>query len=249
MIDSYKVVISEISKKDYEVPERYIVYQFVVEDIVNLKNLEDYNYLFSKYYKLHFSGKYNDILFTKIISTYKFYYRFDSRISESFEKARENQHQLKRKLVENFYLMKNLIHKMINNPSNELIMKELVELYMYQNSKEFNSYDSKFVIDNYILNAMEIVSGGKTKDFNINFTPSEYKDVYDVYESTLNVFERLKENVKNNFLEINNTIGSLEDALENIKELSTELKFICQNMATPTNGGFSNKLKKYLEIE
>lgn len=138
---------------------------------------------------------------------------------------------------------------MINNPSNELIMKELVELYMYQNSKEFNSYDSKFVVDNYILKAMEIVSGGKTKDFNINFTPSEYKDVYDVYESTLNVFERLKENVKNNFLEINNTIGSLEDALENIKELSTELKFICQNMATPTNGGFSNKLKKYLEIE
>lgn len=50
---------------------------------------------------------------------------------------------------------------MINNPSNELIMKELVELYMYQNSKEFNSYDSKFVVDNYILKAMEIDSGGE----------------------------------------------------------------------------------------
>ncbi|MDP1722465.1 MAG: hypothetical protein Q8L37_04615, partial [Candidatus Gottesmanbacteria bacterium] len=242
-IESYNNVINAIKLKDYEVPDRQVIFQVVLENITNIKDVEYHNYIFSKYYQKYYSDKYEDILFTKVTTSYKWMLLFDKDLTRRFEISRQKQSELKGRFINNFYELKNLLVIMIKNPKNKAISEKLNVVFMSQTSVDFNSYDVLFIYKNYIEKAMSVSAGNEE---NKGFMPDEYKLVFDVFEKTTHVIHQLQDNIINSFSELEFYLNLFNENLTNIKELSHHLDEILVKMEKPIKGDFFVKFQYYM---
>jgi hypothetical protein len=242
-IESYQSIAEAIKLKNYEVPDRNVIFQIVLENISNIKDVEQHSYVFSKYYQKYYSNRFEDILFTKVTTSYKFMLLFEQDLTRRFEVSRQKQTALKERFISCFYEVKTLLGAMIKNPKNAIIAPELTDIVMSQTKVDFNNYDVLYIYNNYFLKVIEISIG---REENNGFIPEEYELVYSCYEKAIHIINQLKDNITNSFSEFEFYLNGFDDNLINIRELSKNLEDILKKMDKPVKGDFFIKLQYYM---
>lgn len=242
-LDSYKSIILAIRAKNYIVPERKVYLQFVIENIANINGIESYNYIFSKYYKEHYSEKFEDALFTKIITSYRWILNFEKDVTLRFEKAVEVQRKLNERLISDFYLLKWLIVEIIRNSENQQLRDDFNRVFMMQTTPNFNNYDPMYIYDNYIKRTMELAHQFHQ---NSELSQEHYDSVYKVYENSSHTIERFSENILNSFGDMDSFVDSIDAILINIRELSSQMEKLLKKIEQPVYGDFFTKLSYYI---
>lgn len=243
-IDSYTKIVNAIKSKNYEVPENHSIFQAVLENITNVKDVEHYSYVFSKYYQKYYSNKYEDILFTKVITSYKWMLLFDDDLNNRFELSRQKQSKYRERFISCIYELKSILISMIKNPKNKALRLDLDLVFMSQTSDNFNRYDILYIYENYILKVIEISAGSEV---NYGFVPDEYDLVFNVYEKATHIISQLQDNINNSFTELEFYLSTFEGNLNNIKDLSKNLDDILNKMDKPVKGDFFIKLQYYMK--
>jgi len=242
-IDSYKAISKAIKMKNYEVPDRYIIFQIVLENISNIKDVEHHSYVFSKYYQKYYSNRFEDILFTKVTTSYKFMLLFEQDLTRRFEESRKKQIALNERFISCFNEVKALLAIMIKNPKNAIIASDLTDIFISQTKVDFNNYDVLYIYNNYFLKVIETSIG---REENNGFIPDEYELVYSCHEKATHIINQLKDNITNSFSEFEFYLKGFDDNLINIRELSENLEDILKKMDKPVKGDFFIKLQYYM---